>query len=32
MDKVIGVSFELLSKVGWVEVINQNLGKRYKLG
>jgi hypothetical protein len=32
MDKVIGVSFELLSKVGWVEVINRNLGKRYKLG
>jgi hypothetical protein len=27
MDKVIGVSFQLLSKVGWVEIINQNLGK-----
>jgi hypothetical protein len=34
MDKVIGigVSFQLLSKVGWVEVINENLGRRYTLG
>jgi hypothetical protein len=34
MDKVIGlgVSFQLLSKVGWVEVMNGNLGRRYRLG
>jgi hypothetical protein len=34
MDKVtsIGVSFQLLSKVGWVELINENLGRRYRLG
>jgi hypothetical protein len=34
MDKVtsIGVSFQLLSKVGLVEVINENLGRRYRLG
>jgi hypothetical protein len=34
MDKVtsIGVSFQLLSKVGLVEVINENLGKRNRLG
>jgi hypothetical protein len=34
MDKVtgIGVSFQLLFKVGWVELINENLGRRYRLG